>query len=326
MLKGRFFEAMTYDGEPLNLALLVTATYVESLDLSGPKLMLLFKDTDGSMTDLIGLKEHEGILEVAFSDPRQRGGTGFSEKFIIEKMKEDSRGGLVVSCLAESISKIKRVAEVTTIFAAGSPIKAIESIVGAKVEGSAFQAAPEFHLLAGMRPSKLLRNIGSEIGARVFYYRGTWYVVSIDDLFKAKPYKQLTHNKVGAYESISHVSYSGAQKVVGEVGRTRYSGWSMTEGMISSGTGRASPTGVDTEAELKTLGRLLVPQLEFQVMVNADSEMTPQKMVAIEWHRPNSPDAPMNESLPDRALVGTVSHHYDGIQFVQKVITLMESV
>jgi len=315
---------MTYDGQGFGLSRLRTATYIESLDMSGPKLILMFNDTDGTMVDLIGFKEHAEVLEVEFSDPLERDSTNFKERFIIENLKEAANGGLQVSCLAEVVSKVKRKADKTTIYAAGSPLKAIKAITGADVQGSSFPAGPEFHLLADMRPSKLLRNIASEIGARIFYLRGTWYAVSIDDLFKATPYKTLTHNKAKSYNAITSVINLGDQKVIGEVGRARHSGWSMTKGLISEGKGRSFPTGIDNKASLIAMGRLLVPQLEFQIPVDADTEITPKTVLDMEWHRQGNPEAPINESMPERVLVGSIAHHFDGSRLRQRVVTLKE--
>ncbi len=303
------------------------ATYIESMDLSGPKLIISFHDMGGILRDKGKFKEHDGVLSLVIADPGDRDKTFLEETFIIEKLNAVGDGALRLQCLAEAVSIIKRHSQGCVIYPPAPPGDTINTITKAQtLEASALPEGPGYHLLDGMRPSRLLRKLAAENGARIFYCRGIWYLKTFDDLLAAEPVATYYHNKALKPESITELVVHGHSAVAGEVVQRRAMGWDMVTGFMESGTGRPLMTGLVTEASLAAVNRTFLQDLEFSSRAAPNPDLKPSDRLSTEWHRPSDSDAPIDESLPTSVLVGTVAHHVKGSQYSQRIITLKESV
>lgn len=320
-------QSIDYNGVAVPPEWLHTATYIETLDLSGPKLILRFHDEYGILRDKGGFKERQGVLKIAIADPLDRDQTFLEETFTIEKIDSDGGGYLRLQCLAEAVAKLKIIADKCTIYPPAPPNNILTGFAGsAPVDASQFPAGEAFHLLDGQRPSRLLRKVAAENAARIFYLRGKWYFKSLDDLLKASPVATYYHNASLQKNVITEVRSHGESVIAQEVARYRLLGWDVELGLVQSGKGRPKMIGLGSEAQLAAMNRLLVNEIEFSCRANPDPALMPSSVLQFEWHRPLNDNAPIDESMPLKGLVGTVAHHVAGSRYSQRVVTLREVV
>lgn len=316
-------QAVYYNEKPLPVEWVMSATYIETMDLSGPKLIITFQDAGAFLKDNAGISERKGVISVDLTDSSGGDEVFLTERFTIEHGESVANGIYRLQCISEAVSKIKRYSSQSVIYPPAAPSETIKLITGGDVVSSVFPESPSYHLLAGVRPSRLLKEMAVELGAVIYYSRGKWYLTSLDDLAKLEPVATYYHNKAGEAFVVASVRSLG-REVAGDLTRKRYAGWHANNGLIADLSQPFIMCGLDTEEQIANLSRLLLPELSFQIIVNATPALTIGMSLNIEWHRPENKDNPINEAMPSRVLLGKVSHHYERQRYVQGVETWSE--
>ena len=332
-MRFKFVQSITYNEQSIPPNIVARLTYIETLDLSGPKLILDINDIDATIRDIYGLKEHEGAITIEFEDSDGRDEVFFTEQFVIQKVTAIANGGLRVQALAEQIHALWRQVNTATIFkpaVPGDTLKQIQNIANitdaGQLTASQLPAADFQHLLVGGRPATLLCNLATELGAHIYYSRGEWFIQSIDDLFGQDSYADYFHNKPLEKNVFTDVALHGDRKALSELMIRRYMLRDDVNGVTSVGAGIAEMTGLQTEREIAALNKVLIPHLDIQdCSTYADPTLRAGMKLNTEFHRLDNVEDPLNESLPDQILIGSISHHISDMEYSQRIISYIEA-
>ena len=111
------FQRIIHDksGEEVDLSWLQEATYIETIDLSGPKLILKINDRESFLRDDLLIAEKD-LLTVTLADHYQRAGMDIEETFVIETMPVDGNEVITLNCLPLLIHNLKQPAKQAHFF------------------------------------------------------------------------------------------------------------------------------------------------------------------------------------------------------------------
>ena len=228
-----------------------------------------------------------------------------------------------INCLQKDVYSLKTPAVDPVLFV-GKPVAAIVRKVMPGVDQiiGAFPSGRDYHLLSGERPSKLLRQVAREMGARVFYQRNKVFMQRLSDMLKADVSFTYAYEDRQADYKVIHYSRPNVDHIVADVLVRDYRGWLMTEGLLRSGKHQGAPScfvSGDSLTVLDNLSVLSVPEVDF--VVSGSGALRPGATLGLEWNL-NRRDAPLDESLPAKIVIGTCSHFYS----YQKYLTRIKGV
>jgi len=309
----------TAQGEDLDLSFLRVSNYVETLDLSGPRLMLEFSDPEGILRMDYSLKENDD-LTVAIADPYHRDGMDLEMKFVIKKAPLVG-STLKVLCVQRDIESLKT-PSAGPVFFTRKPAGQLLSrfLPGVAQEVGSFPVVEDYHLLPGERPSRLLRQAALEQGAVAFFQRGKMCFQKLSELYAKE--SQLTYhyndarkeNQVGTYQK------PNVDAIIKDKISRKYSGWSPTKGFVGSATATAG-TPVEWRphanvATLNNLGTIGMPAIDF--VCHGNGYLMPGVSLSFVWNMERS-DAPIDETLPEKVVVSAVAHYYSRQKYFCRV-------
>ncbi len=305
----------------LDLSFLKEATFVETIDLSGPRLMMLFDDFDSIIRDEIGVKERD-LLEIRLADVWARDNLDKTLRFTILTMPNEGPR-VKLNCMQADIVAMKQPAKDSILFTR----KPVESIVrrlapGLKYEIGSFPALEDYHLLPGGRPTKLLRQIAREQGAVCFFRRGTIVFKKPSELLKVVP-KVPDHvyeyDNPTAPNQIAHFTRVNAKSVLQDRIERNIIGWDMTKGLVKSGKKTTAPPEFVSLHNMPTMNNLTdmpYPAIDFTALGNG--LLVPGMTLKLVWNTAKD-NAPIDESLPAKVIIGVVAHHYSAQKYRMRV-------
>jgi hypothetical protein len=304
-----------------DLGYLKRITYVETIDLSGPRLMLTMDDPSGYLRDTLRVMERD-TLQVDFSDQWVMDKSDFSVAFTV--MTCPNQGSIIEYELFETnIAKLKN----TSKQGASFRNKPVDFMLKQLAPGLKYDIEPLPAITAllppGARPSKTIRQAAYEHGAAAFIARGTFTYKTFDKLLK-QPVDSIYYYKIAdklkqitSYEKPNSTALFKSHVV------RNYIGWSMTEGILKSNSGAGlTPefTEVDNQSALDNLSKIPYPAIDFDTMGNG--ALRPGIKLKLVWGT-DAVDMPIDESLPEEVLVGTVAHHYSAQSYRCRVVGVL---
>ena len=324
---GIFIQSIEIDGGGnsfLDLSYLTEITLVETLDLSGPMLIASFRDPDSILRDDMGLKRGETI-KVTFDDYWSNpddSGAEFSDRFTVLTMPEKSEEAdmVTINCLQADVWAAKAPAVTPRLFAGLAPSTIAKKLMpNLEYKFDGFAVGQAYHVLAGERSTKALRQMAMEYGAKIFYQRGVLHMKKASEMLKASPAATYASNKMGAERVIVHYRRSNTDVLVDDRLIRRYCGWDMIQGMVWSRRHADKPAqfvSSTSVAALDNLSRVDYPEVDF--VVPGNGAIRPGIRLDLEWHL-DRVDAPVSESLPDSIIVGTAAHYYRAQKYFTRV-------
>ena len=323
-------------GEEIDTSFMREATYTETIDLSGPRLSILFDDPDSILTDSEWFKIQIGdVLEVTFEDPIFRARMDTKLRFVILTMPKDG-GRLTFHCFQEDVYKLKMPHDRARLFGKSTPREIIKELVPGIAAGliedqiDNFPAVERYHLLPGMRPSLLIRQLAKEQGALAFFSRNKFYFKTLMDLrdeVEERVYYEY-NNPMGENQIVT-MDVMNVDQVVADRIIRRYMGWHI-EGGIRAGErvywdAPLEFTGISHKITLSNMVKFALPLLDLTMI--GDGRLEAGFPLEFGWHLDDT-KRPFDESLPDAGVVGVASHYCTGDQYncrVKIVIPLDES-
>lgn len=310
-----FISSITHNDNAIDLAFLTKSVFVETLDLSGPRLMLEFNDRHSLIRNRLGVKPNDLIRVVfAITDDWFLPGISNTLYFKILSMPVLPGDILKINCIQSDVANLKVPAKESQAFIDVSP-ETILSYYFPNATNFDVDTFPvhSFHVIAGERPSLMLRQMARELGAAIWNQRG---IICFKDLLKIADSTQNEPNHIFAWKNtgagenqIAHYSTPRSEDLISDILVRNSIGWSMTEGMISSVLTDAPPefVSIDRQDILNNLSKVLCPSVDFTAAGNV--EITSGLMLNVQWNL-DQIDSPLDESLPEDVLVGTVAHYY----------------
>ena len=302
----------------LDLSFLKEATLIETLDLSGPKLILTFDDPDSIIRDELGLRAKD-ILEVRVADMWVRDEMDQTMRFVVWTPPNEGRI-VVLNCMEESVHRLKQPAKDAVLFRRPAAEAVLRRLApGLKYSCSSFPAIEDYHLLPGERPTKLLRKMAMEKASVCFYRRGRLYFKRLAELYASLPEITYEYNNPQAENQIEAFAIPNTESLIGDLHLRNFIGWDMVKGFVRSGRETRRPPEFVSVANIATMDNLLrvaYPAIDFPTAGNG--ALMPGITLALKWHTDRL-DAPIDESLPPKILIGTVSHWYSAQKYISRV-------
>lgn len=314
-------------GEEINVGFVKTCTYVESMDLTGPKLIMVLKDFQHAITQKLALKELDEI-KVSFADDWREEGENIAESYVILAAKRMDSDLIKVSALNKPLYKLKQIADKTKVFS----MKGISDIFtffsyGLTVDiSSRFAIVENYHLIAGERPTTLIKQIADEQGAEAWITRGKLHMKKFQEIYNQQGKFKFESNRMDCgYPIIDYTVPTGQLQLQEEKVRS-FTGWNAEKGRVKTSSSNPMlkgtknvPVSMNGNPNPYTLGTATTaakPVIAFTTLGNLSVEAGIP--ISMAWHEAD-PANPLNENMPDKAVVRRVGHWFEGNKFYTKV-------
>ena len=300
----------------------------ETLSLDGPGIILEFRDPEEYIRGTLQIKERDEI-SVSFGDPWNNGSVNKSEDFTVLTCKPSGKGLVKLSCLAKPVYKMKIMASKAKIWQKQS-VEAVlrDNANGASVDcgGRRFAIAEDYHLLPGTRPSHLLRQFAEEHGAHIWYNRGTLHMKKFADMWAALP-KAVYH--WGTFSEPNHIfkyKVPSEQIRAEEKNARTFTGWDEVKDRITLPLNlpflkkaKSKPVKTTSFVNPYILGNEVVgKKTVIDFLGIGRMSIVPGDVLALKWHT-GQPGNPIDEGLPRRVVVDTISHWYSAQKYYIRV-------
>ncbi|MCX4030477.1 hypothetical protein [Spartinivicinus marinus] len=321
-------QEIRYQDKPLDLSWLIEAVYIETLDLSGPKLILKLNDREAIFRDDLGIRPFE-TLTVTLADPYRRDELDTIEHFVILTMPMDAESVLTLNCLSEVIFQLKMPATQARFFVGEAPETVVKFLVNhTAINTSAFPAIEDYHLLPGMRPSRLLKQIARETAAVIHYQRQQFTFKPISALLKKTALISYHYDDARQQNQILSFKKTNADPLIQSFTQRQFTGWHLAQGILNSSNANTTDSstvprelaGFKSPITLANLNTLLTPTLEFTCLGNGALQAGITLQLA--FNR-NHTELPIDESLPDKVIIQSVAHRYSAQKYQCRVKTCL---
>lgn len=296
-------------GQELDLGYLSESTIIETMDLSGPKLILRFRDPHLYLCDSLKLAS-EDTLQVTLADIFDYDGMDTVMDFTL-LYAPDASWQTVLNGLSTPVFENKKPLVRPRIFTR-KPMAFVASALfpGVKQDLAKAPIVEDYHILAGERPSYAIRQMAREAGGHVFFDRDRIVFRRLKELMAGPANATYHHNDNREEFQIITYQVKKPELMLKDRLKRSYTGWSLTDGWVSSGvnTGEAFTLhGSPAKPILDALNEVRVPVID--CVVTGNGNLRAGSVMDIVWHTRRQ-DAPLNEALPSRVVVWSVSHYY----------------
>lgn len=322
----QFIQSIQYKGKPVDLGHLLESTYIERTDIAAPLLILKFNDIDAIIREEYGLKNSNEI-KVSFGDPLGRDAIYENERFTVQSMPMGSGHVLTVNCIQTDAFKLLPKAGSARFFVGEPAISVIRKLFNGaplKFHSVTDAAIEDYHLLPQQRPIELIRQIARETGKLAFLSRGIVTLKSFDELLQEglkKPFEyhyrdSRKDNQIAGYRVLD------SEWKAKDILNANYAANDMSKGMVKGNSpAPVEFSGASSKATLKAMGNIPVPAIEF--LVEGHGGLQLGKVCKIAWNKLQG-ESPIDESLPDTVVIGSVSHYSRANRYQCRVMGLVK--
>lgn len=310
--------------DDFDLSFLVDVTLIETVDISGPRLILTMDDPNNYIMEDLEARPRD-VLKVTFSSHWYEGdgdNIDLVVKFRILTMPQNGRA-ITFNCMEKEVEASKQPAKKAILFTEKPVSEILKKLLpGLKPKVGKFPVTMDYHVLPGVRPSKTIRQMCHEMKAACFNRRGTVVFETWQKLLKQEPEYTYHHTpppELECDEEIFSYEILRAQAIVKDRVERNYMSWSLTDGIVS--TSRALKKAAEWVApSVKSVldNMLTVPLPSIDMMVSGQGTLQPGMVMELVWHSDN-PEKPIDESLPNKILISTVAHYYSGSNYLCRV-------
>lgn len=304
-------------GKDIDVGFIESGNYVETIDLSSPKLILVLRDYQSYIVQQLKIKEYDE-LTVTFSDDWNEEPETFKETFVILTCKAEQQGKLVINAIAKKVFQLKQIADKTRIFSG----RGVQDVVAAHASGltrdlGQFAVIQNYHVIAGERPTTMLRQLAEEHGAHAWIARGTFHLKRFVELFKQAPAMTFHHAVINQKYTILSYSQPSNQMELEESKLRSFTGWDEVKGRMKTSTSvralanvKSLPPITTSVASPYVLGNAPVAkQTGIDFETKGLLKLTAGMALKLMWHMPD-PANPLDESKPDKIVIESVAHWY----------------
>ncbi len=310
-------------GEEVDISFLKGFTLIEPMDLSGPTGIFIFDDTFSSLRDGVGILEGD-IFRVTLDDLYTDESGAINEEIdftVLSRPLIDDH--LQINVISKPIFNTKKKTTSAQVFnrkSAGNILNRLFPTLTPDV--SRFPIIEDYHNLSGERASAMIRQMAREQGAHIYQRRKHICMHRLSDILnRTEPDIVYHHNDMTKVNQIITYQALSPQHILKDKIERRNSGWNMTDGWITgSGVLPGKSFSRQSSASKVTLGNIAhaaVPILD--LTCHGNGKLMPGLCMEIVWHNIYRQDMPIDESLPDRAVVWLVAHHYSSNEYFCRV-------
>ena len=309
-------------GPYLPVEWLLSASYIETLDLTGPMLILVIQDHFRVAFDDLGATEG-GLVTVMFDDVMNEGmsieHTVLERSFRIATLEQNGHGLLQLNCIESHIWELMKPANKSRFFVNKPLSQAVEEMTGLTAKISDDVVVSRCHLNAGDSVCTTLDRLALEQGCAIWLNRDNELCMTrMATLASASPTIQFRHNDKDPSNQYPIKRYTLHQQ--GDLYQMRFcrnfGGWSQIDelGQILPETPPDLPYRyypIDDPQVLTNLNWLMVPLLELDTRGVGELEPgEPASLIAYRFE----PHTPTNDRFPDFGITTKVVHYVSGEQ------------
>ena len=313
-------------GEEIESAYLNMGNYIETIGLDGPKLLLEYRDPEERIKNKLQVKEYDEF-SVSYGDIWREDGVSEQEDFVVLTCKPAHNGMIYIELMAKPVFDITQMADTARIFKQRGLTEILQAYAGgAQVEAGQFAVVENYHCLPGERPTAMLRQIGDEHGAHIWYARHKMYMQRFGELWAKEPL--LTYHW-GTFNQKNHIfkyTKPSFQVMEQEQNVRTFTGWNEVTGRVKTSPDMpviskagSKPTDITGSPNPYVLGNAPVAKktaIDFLAMGNLN--VTAGKKIKIVWHMAD-PANPIDEGLPAEVVVEAVAHWYSNQKYYVRV-------
>lgn len=312
-------QSMALNGEGLDLSFLIRATFIETMSLDGPKLIVTFNDRESILRDDMGITEST-VISVVLADPFNSGELDWSAEWVIMTMPVDEDDNVTFNLIPKMLHDLKRPAPVGRCFVQLPVSNILRRLApNVPIDVGTFPFKRDFHLLPAQRSSRLLRQIAKELGAVVFIRRGTLVFRTLDELYNQPAKYEYHYNDTRQVYQIAQYTLPNDGSIVEDLTHRRYIGWDDVKGVVKSSRHSNSPIehcGATSKAVLDNLSKIPVVVLDANTQGNGGLQSGVP--IGIVWNRSDL-ERPIDESLPVKVVLGTVAHSFEKGRYLNRI-------
>lgn len=319
-----FFQSVSVNGKNIPIGNIDGGTYIESLNMEGPILILNIYDVDSSLRDDYKLVDG-AILSVKMGDVRGRGDAYFTTDFVVGHpiVKGDK---LRIEAIEKQVYKLKQLVS-TPMFFNGVRVSEMlaELFPGYTVkvaDDASMKQRISHHVTTGSTPAAMLRKVCRDMGCAIWVARGAVYcspLTMLGNQEKGYPIleyqAQKSNHPIFAYQAI-HVEEAASRQA-----KRCYMSWDPVNGMQKSTAHPDAPRKFLPNIPQESLNNLhihVVPRMLADLLGNGT--YTAGMTVGVRLNR-FSQGAVLDESMPARQLITVVSHTVGRDSYKCKVTT-----
>lgn len=316
-----FIQGIKYNGKDMDLGHILSSAYIERADIWSPLLILKFNDVNSIIRDEVGLKEGDEV-EVRLADPLAGDSFYHIEQFTVLSMPLQG-STLTVNCIQSDIHKLVFPAERSRIFRAQSGLSVIKALLNTgsmRFISDKSAAIENYHLLPTTRPANLIRRIAKETGKMAWYCRGEFTYRSYQEMVSASKPIDYHWNDSRQKNQIAEYQVMNSLWKKKDVADRTYCAFDIREGIVKAGSGPLEWMGAAKKNTLASMGSIPSPALSFSAIGNA--ALRPGAVIKHAWNK-TSADALLDESLPAKSVVYSVTHYSGTNTYQNKVLTMV---
>ena len=317
-------QSIKHNGKEIDLGHLVESVYIEKADAWGPVLILKYNDINSIIRDEYRIVEGD-VLTVTIGDPLTDDELNLTEQFTVLSMPLNGPL-LTINCVQSDIHALLAHAGSARIFRAKSGLYLCQQLLnksGVKYSSSKNPIIEDYHLLPGTRPVNLIRRMARETGRLAWYARNEFTLKSFDELMADGDSSAIEYHwndSRQAHQIANYDKLSSHWKKKDSADKN-YIAFDFKEGIVSEGSG-SGPTqwmGAAKKNTLSAMGDIPIPSILF--LAAGYGQAQPGKVVKFTWNKSQSSQL-LDESLPSKGLIYSVSHHQAGNLYQNKIMTI----
>lgn len=314
-----FVQKISIDDQPLDMANMVSLTYIENHDLSGPSITLKLRDEQSIIRDTMGLKENS-MITIEMGDVTGSGEAHFEETFIVSTCPT-SNDIITVEGFQIDCDKLKVPASKPRFFTEMSPKDIIAELLPSLRVNCLISGVGTYHLNQGKSPSRLLRNLARDFGAHCFIARGVVNFIPKKVFSTGTPIIKLGLNSPDCDIAIQRYNKLSEKAIYERTAHRSFSAWTTDKGFISSTTHQDKPSVLlaypTTIAQLTNQSLFVLPIAD--VVIMGHSTISPCTTIDLEVIK-LSQDAEMDESVDRLVGVHTIAHFAKGSIYTNRIV------
>lgn len=313
-MESLFIQSIVKGDKNLPLQLLLEATYIESIRLNSPKLIITFADRDNDIVHTYGVTN--GVeLVVTMGDVYAGDGDSFTDSFIVISPPKKVGDTVLVEALQKDVYQLKQHLNTPIFFVDKSPTQILKRLVPSKeLSVLGVNGRGTFHIHNSTTPSAILEQMGKELGAVVFYSRGIFHVISYSQIHRNAVSLEFEYNNPQAENIIYGITTPFSTNLIHRQNARNYQMWDENVGIIKGGDKSARQCignlGKDRLAKLNTS---ILPVM--MAHTRGTTMLRPAVKLGFVLHRLND-EFIVNESIPDQQVVIEVKHYQKGYSYI----------
>lgn len=302
-----FLQSLKVDGREIPLGRVINYSYIESLDLSYPGVIIEIRDVDSFIRDDMGLKKGS-IIETEMGDVNGVGDRFFSERFVVGPFPIKN-GVITVEAFQESVHRLKQPAVRPIYFANKTPAQVLKRLLPELRVECSINTLGTYHLDVGGSASRLLRSMERDLGAAIWVNRGVVHCHKLDRVMEAKPLLKMGLNTQQAEAVITTHRRVNDQAIFERQQKKQYCSWSIDKGISRSNTNAdRAPVMLSypqSQQLLDNQSLYVQTVMEFETVGNSD--FAPSVMLDFELIK-LSATGEIDESIGSKLTIEKVTH------------------